>query len=101
MKSFNVIWWDFNDKEPKSYDVIPYLIRCYKEKENKPKTFEEFKKFVEDESRYMYWSRCQYEILISDWPRKRYTVKWDIHQQIMMNINVIIDLLIEEVNGIK
>ncbi len=101
MKSFNVIWWDFNKKEPEPYDVMPYLVRCYNEAKTKPETFDKFKKFIESESRYMYWARCQYEIIISDWPSQRYKDKWDIHKQIMMNIDIITNLLMEEIYGNK
>ena len=47
---------------------------------------------------YMWWSRCQYEILISDWPSQRNIEKWDIHKQVMMNIEVIVDHFIKEKN---
>ena len=88
MQSFNVINYDFNQKEFKPYDVIPYLKRCYEERvellkklELKdvepqifekyykvPETFDEFKKFVKDESQYQFWSRCEYEIILGPWP---------------------------------
>lgn len=101
MKSFNVIWWDFNNPEPEPYDIMPYLIRCYKESGNVPKTFDEFKKFIEDNSRYKYWARCQYEIIVSNWPSQNKHKKWDIHMQIMMNIDRIAETLMENIkNGI-
>lgn len=99
MKSFHVIWWDFNDPEPEPYDIMPYLMRCYKEKETKPKTWDEFREFVKKESMYMWWSRCQYEIIISDWPNQSKQKKWDIYMQIMMNIDLVVETLMENVNG--
>ena len=45
--------------------------------------FDEFKKFVKDESMYQFWSRCEYEILLVDWPCKKISEKWDIYKQIM------------------
>ena len=72
---FNVIVHGLNCKGVKTHDIMPYLIECYKEtKKSKkawkktPETFEEFKKFVIDESRYMYWARCEFEWLIGHWP---------------------------------
>lgn len=71
---FNVIVHGLNCKGVKVHDVMPYLIDCYKETKKKraykktPETFEEFKKFVIDESRYMYWARCEFEWLIGHWP---------------------------------
>ena len=79
----------------KPYDVIPYFVSTYNERKPKdrPKTFEEFKKFVESWSRYMYWSRCEYEIILSDWPGQRNEEKWDIHRQIMMNHDLVTEIL--------
>lgn len=99
MKSFYVIWQDFNAKEFEPYDIMPYFVREYNESENKPQTFDEFKEFVKNKSRYMYWSRCQYEIIICGWPNTDTQEKWDIHKQIMMNIDLVVETLIENVNG--
>ena len=80
MKQFNVINFDFTKKEFVSYDIIPYLVHCYKEKKGNLTTFEEFKKFIEDESMYQWWARCEYEIVLSPWPylsspSERYIIK--------------------------
>lgn len=99
MKSFNVIWWDFNKSEPEPYDIIPYLVRCYNESNDKPSTLEEFKDFIKYESMYRWWSRCEYEMIISNWPTQDKSKKIDIYYQVMMNIEIIANLLMEEVNG--
>lgn len=99
MKSFNVIWWDFNKSEPEPYDIIPYLVRCYNESNDKPSTLEEFKDFIKHESMYRWWSRCEYEMIISNWPTQDKSKKIDIYYQVMMNIEIIANLLMEEVNG--
>lgn len=78
MIKFNVINWDFNSNSLEFYDIIPYLIRVYKESENKPKTFEEFKEFIKKESMYQWWSRCEYEIIVSQWPPDRDTFDYAI-----------------------
>lgn len=97
MKSFYVINEDFNARKMKPYDIMPYLIETYQKEKKKPTTREEFKKFITNESMYMWWSRSQYEIILTNWPGQSYTEKWDIHDQIMMNLEVITDLLIENV----
>lgn len=99
MKSFNVIWQDFNKQKFEAYDVMPYFINVYKECENKPKTFEEFKEFIQQESLYMYWSRCEYEIIICGWPNQETKEKWDIHKQIMMNLDLVTETLMNNING--
>ena len=123
-KKFNVIIHDINSKEFKSYNIIPYLLRCYKESKCKPKTFDDFKEFITKNSMYQWWSRCEYEIILGPWPytsspSERYDKKgeddieawkehWkkhlnecekiDIHYQVMMNIDVITNLFMDIVN---
>lgn len=98
---FHVIWWDVNKGEFVPYDVMPYLVECYRECKKKrrgvPKTVDEFRDFVEGKSLYMYWARCQYEILLSDWPSDKTTKKVDVYWQIMMNIDVVTRILMDNV----
>lgn len=108
MKKFNVIIENINRREFVSYDVIPYFVRCYKalkKCEKKPSSFEEFKKFVEDRSRYMFWCRCEYEIILTSWPPSKKGLddgkKIDVHWQIMMNIDIITDIVMKECLGRK
>lgn len=98
MKSFNVLRWEFNEEKPTPYDIIPYLIDCYNKSDKKPITFEGFKDFIKHESMYQWWSRCQYEIIIKEWPPRDKSYKLDVHEQVMMNIDIIANLLMEEVN---
>ena len=125
-KEFNVIIYNINNKKFEPYNIIPYLVSRYNKKENKPKTFDEFKEFVKNESLYQWWSRCEYEIILGPWPytsspSERYDKKgendveawkehWekhldeckkiDVHYQVMMNLDVITTLVMDSViNG--
>lgn len=97
MKEFNVIVEDVNRREFIPYNVIPYLVRQYKEAKNKPTTFEEFKTFIEKESKYQWWARCEYEVILKEWPTGQREEKIDVHWQVMMNINTITEILMSEV----
>lgn len=100
---FYVINENVNAQKFETYDVMPYLIRCYdevKRKETKPTTFDEFKEFVKSKSMYMYWSRCQYEVVLQSWPSGGHEKKIDVHWQLMMNIDVVTEILIRNV-GVK
>lgn len=97
MKKFNVIINDFNSGTFEPYDVMPYLMREYNKAKDKPSTFEEFKNFVEKEAKYQWWSRCEYEIILSDWPGQRHHSKIDVYEQVMMNIDIVTETLIENV----
>ena len=101
MKAFNVIWWDFNKKEPEAYDMMPFLLDEYERKPRKykPKITDRaaVTQFVRQYALYQWWGRCQYEIIISNWPTQVLSVKWDIHKQIIMNLDIIVDILIENI----
>lgn len=99
LNPFYVIIGNYNKKTFEPYNVMPYLVDRYKQKKTKdrPKTFEEFKKFVQSESMYQWWSRCEYEIIISDWPASGVEEKWDIHKQVMMNLDLITKVLMSNV----
>ena len=126
MKQFNVIYFNFNAKKFETYDIIPYFVRKYHEhveqydasileleaakteeeieiaKSNLdywriPQTVGEFKKFIQNEARDQFWSRCEYEIILVDWPCQKTEEKWDVYDQIMMNLDIITQLVMEEV----
>ena len=96
MKSFNVIVYNFNTKKFEPYDIMPYLVDRYKRLKAKDRPLS-LKKLIEDEARYQWWSRCEYEIILSDWPPHGVEAKWDVFKQIMMNIDVIRDILEENI----
>ena len=100
---FNVITYEPNSKKFEPYDIIPYFVRTYNElKEKKykkiPKTFEEFKEFVRSEGMYQFWGRCEYEIILVDWPCQKVEKKIDIWNQIEMNLDLITDLVMKAIN---
>ena len=98
MESFYAIVYDFNRKTFVPYDVIPYLKKCYYETKNKPETLEEFKDFVKNQSMYQWWSRCEYEIILSDWPSQNQQKKIDVHYQVMTNLDTVTKVLMENIN---
>ena len=106
-RKFYVLTWDFNSDKIEHYDVLPYFRNMLEERIEKnkndeddyfkvPKSFDEFKKFVEDESLYQFWSRCEYEMIIHGWPVRKNDYKIDVHEQIMMNLDVISGILFDE-----
>ena len=92
---FKVIVDNVNTKKFEFYDVMPYFIRCYEDakKGDRPKTYEEFKSFIERWSRYMYWSRCQYELVLKPWVGHKKEKKADVHWQLMHNLDLVTSIL--------
>lgn len=97
MKSFNCIIESYG--KFKSFDIMPFLINAYNNKkvEERPKEEQELKDFIIKESRYLWWAKCEYEIILSNWPRKDIEEKWDVFKQIMMNLDIVIDVFKENI----
>ncbi len=98
MNAYNVIIFDPNKKEFVPYNIIPYLVECYKESKDKPTTKEQFKEFVKSECQYRFWSRCEYEIILVDWPNQQIENKIDVYDQVIMNLDVIVNILMSSVS---
>ena len=98
MNKFNVLRWDINAKALTAYDVLPYFRDCYMDtkKKDRPVSEEQWKKFVERHGMYMFWSRCEYEIIVTSWPKGDKEVKIDVWQQIKSNLDVVVKILMDE-----
>lgn len=98
IKEFYVIVEDNGTFKP--YDIMWYLLSRYKalKKADRPTERKDILHFIEKCARYQWWARCEYEIIISDWPCQQHTEKWDVYKQVHMNIEVITDIFIENIN---
>lgn len=138
LKKFNVL--TFSNGKIRVYDVLPYFRDSWKEKYNKEekekikaakyktKRMQLFKEWVIGRSMYMFWSRCEWEMLIGSWPYGSKRIndqmkefmsedrnlddyhdsivldniitadmeKIDVHKQIEMNIDTIVNILYQE-----
>lgn len=95
---FNVIYYDINKDKMTEYDIIPYLMQVYNKIEDKPETISGLKSFILSESKYRWWARCEYEIILSSWPRGKCKEKWDIFKQIEMNIDIITNIFADAIS---
>lgn len=95
---FNVIIWDINRNTIVPYDVLPYFRKKYNECENKPITKEQWESFIISKGKYQFWSRCEYEIIVSPWPSQNKKLKIDVWSQIEINLPIIVDILMSEFN---
>ena len=112
--SFYTLTWDVNRDEVENYDVMPYLVSAWEEDKarkhkvwfkspdddrKEPTTVEEWKKAILAASRYQFWARCEYEIIVSGWPVEKRKVKLDVFDQINANIDVITELFMRYVSS--
>lgn len=125
---FNVLRWDLNTDKPEHFDVLPGFRDSLKQRSAEwkkhakskrfqkyidsgqiskqdlkryyeyPETFDDLKEFIKNESQYMYWAKCEYEMIVHGWPVQKGDYKIDVHEQVMMNLQVITELLWDELN---
>lgn len=93
MTEFKVLRWGVGSKDLGTYDIIPYFTALLDKNPEAYKDKDSLKKFILSEARYMFWGRCEWEILVSPWPESKKNEKIDVYYQIEMNINVIVDLI--------
>lgn len=100
LKPFNVFVFDINSDRFKHYDVMPLFIEEYKKckPKDKPKNEESLRKFIERNARYYFWSRCQWEIILVDFPCSKIHKKIDVYEQISMNLELFIDTFKYNIN---
>ncbi len=109
MVEYRVITWNFSTDRVEHYDIMPYLYRRLEEKRKKRQivlkdlTLEKLKEFIDNESKYQFWARCQYEVILSSWPprengRKH---KMDVYEQIHMNLDNIAKLMYDDLQKRK
>lgn len=104
MVEYRVITWNFSTDRVEHYDIMPYLYRRLEEKRKRKQivlrdlTLERLKEFIDNESKYQFWARCEYEVILSSWPprengRKH---KMDVYEQIHMNLDNIAKLMYDD-----
>lgn len=93
---YNVIVWDVNRKEFVPYDIFPYLKREFIRSKETPYTFEEYKTWIKKEAMCQWWARCEYEVILSNWPCEDKKEKIDVYYQILNNLDTITTLFMEE-----
>ena len=138
LKKFKVL--TFSNGKIREYDILPYFRDSWKEKYNKEekekiktakskaRRMQLFTEWVRGRSRYMFWARCEWEMLIGSCPYGSKNIddqmkvfmstkrdldryndridfdniitsdmeKIDVHRQIEMNIDIIVNILYNE-----
>ena len=94
MKPFYLIVFDFNSKKFEQYDIMETLVNSYKREKNKPTDFAEYVKKL---AMYLWWAKCEYEVILTDWPCQKTSEKWDVYKQVMMNFDLIVKIFTENV----
>ena len=73
MKELNVVIYDFNKKDVKFYDVVPYFCNIFDKSTFKSR--HDLKNAVVSKGKQLFWSRCEWEMTIGPWPERSWTCK--------------------------
>lgn len=94
MLNWNVYIENINAGRIDVFNIFDYGGGCLVEKlktlKDKCETKEEFLEEMDKELRYRFWSKCEWEIILSDWPpsQKFNDKKIDVYQQLKLNWDV-------------
>lgn len=93
-KEFKVLLMDINKNTYEEYDILPYFrqewkIRPFGRDEKYKKipvtTKPQLRKWVDAFAKYQFWSRCQYEFLMAQWPFCTRKINDDIRHYVKVN----------------
>lgn len=93
---WNVIFEDFNGRRIDTFDIFKHGRFADDVRKAYRRHRDDFGAFGEDVRRslmYYFWSKCEYEVIVSAWPpsdrvRER---KVDVYEQVMLNWDVFIE----------
>ena len=88
MLEWNVYIEDFNSREIKTYNIFNhgYFLQDCKEIAEEYKNKNDFETKINKSLMYYFWSQCEWEIILSDWPpsEKFHNKKVDVYSQIKL-----------------
>lgn len=95
---WNVYYYDINRKKIDIYNVFEHsgFAKHVKQWLKKCNIKEGFAEKLKQEVKYYFWSKAEWETLISGWPPtkdREEEVKIDVYQQICLNWDVFVDYL--------
>ena len=88
MLEWKVLVTGFNDKEIREYNVFDhfrFLDDCKKNARKNSKDYDKFCDQLRKDLMYYFWSKCEWEIVVTDWPRGENSIKIDVWDQVRLN----------------
>ena len=95
---WNVFYYDFNRKKIDTYNIFEHggFVTYVKKSINECKNKDEFAEQLKTELLYYFWSKAEWEVLLSPWiGDEKVTKKIDVYDQVMLNFNGFLDYVWE------
>lgn len=101
---WNVYVYDFNQNKIEVYNIFKHgsfmedIKKAYRECKSKDEFAEQLKKAF----RYYYWSKCEWEVIISPWLGRKNScdLKIDVYSQVANNWHVFLDYVYNNIEEI-
>ena len=98
-----VLYENYNAREFDTFNIFDHWAfrnDCYKIAHSKDMTKEKFAEEVRRKLMYYFWSKCEWEVIVSAWPPSERVrdKKLDVYTQVMMNYDRFIDYTWEHRN---
>lgn len=106
MLEWNVYIEDFNGKKIKTYNIFDHPTFLGELKKISGLSKEEFLDKLERNLMYYFWSKCEWEIVLSSWPQRYENSKFqdkkiDVYSQVMINWEVFSEYVWEHRDKLK
>lgn len=90
---WNVYRGNFNSRKIETYNIFTYISflgDCVKNAEKNRNDREAFMDTLRKDLMYYFWSKCEWEVIISHWPPSDHLQdeKVDVYSQVMMNWDI-------------
>lgn len=99
---WNVLLYDCNNKKVENYNIFyqDFVKELHKEIAIKKniKSYDKLYNYIRSWAMYHYWSKCEFEIVVGDFPTSTLEnlEKIDVYRQIEMNLDRITEYVIKE-----
>ena len=106
MLTWNVYYEDFNRKNIKTFNIFEHYSfweDCIKNKRKNKNDKDSFVKQLRQDLMYYFWSRSEWEIILTSWPERKdfKEKKIDVCDQIELNWDRFVDYVWNNIKDIK
>jgi len=106
MLEWNVIYGNFNSGKIETYNIFNHYRfheDCVKNAKKNRDNKEAFAERLKLDLKYYYWSKCEWEVIVSHWPpaERFHDEKIDVYDQVMNNWQIFLDYVWEHRKELK
>ena len=103
---WNAIYGNFNSRNIETFNVFDhysFAIACQKNAKKNKDNKEAFADQLKRDLMYFFWSKCEWEVIVSHWPSRDdfNDAKIDIYDQVRMNWMQFVDYVWENKEKLK